>query len=93
MNKECQVCKRGKANEIYNYCEVCDRNEYLDESVKEGERCKKCAADKYSPPGSVGADSCLQRLPCDEGDKGFEVSDCANEKRIQSFFWREPRIC
>ena len=93
INKACQFCERGRANAAKDRCEVCFRNEYLDESVKDGERCKKCPAEKYSPPGSVGADSCRPRLPCGEDDKGFVVSECEDGRRLQSFYWREPRIC
>ena len=33
MNKECQTCTKGRANEEKTLCEVCPRDHYLDDSV------------------------------------------------------------
>ena len=50
-------------------------NYYLDDLAQD-ERCKKCPAGTYAPPGSVGSSACVPRLPCTEDDYTIGYSGC-----------------
>ena len=66
--KECKKCHKGIANFEQSKCEVCPKNEYLDDLAAAGGDCKKCPETHYSPPGSIGLASCIPRKPCTKDD-------------------------
>lgn len=92
-NKECKKCHKGIANFEQSRCEVCPKNEYLDDLAAAGGECKKCPETHFSPPGSIGISSCQERKPCKEDDYTHSFTQCDQNVRTKSYYWKMPRIC
>ena len=85
MNDKCQKCERGIPNFDGDRCMLCLANEYY-----ENGKCQKCNPAMYSPPGSVGASSCLYRPPCKKEDYTFSVTECIDDRRELVFKLKDP---
>ena len=84
----CYPCANGASEPGSTSCDSCDFNQYWD-----GGECANCTASTFAYKGSVGADSCLPRLPCDFSDFKHVFSPCVNSSREQSYQWKQPIFC
>ena len=93
--QECQTCHLGVANFDNTRCETCLANQYFKDSGILGTFCLDCTPDKFSPPGSVGKESCRKRKACRTSDYTFQYSICnaGKNERTKEYFWKMPIIC
>eukprot|EP00347_Sterkiella_histriomuscorum_P005033 403358157 len=89
---ECLPCIRGQSSEGSDKCTTCEANQYLD-TEQDINICLDCAANKFSYPGSIGKDYCLNRLPCTKKDYIRTHTKCQNDKRNETYQWITPQIC
>ena len=84
----CYPCAYGASQPGSTSCASCDFNQYWD-----GGKCSDCTNSTFSYKGSIGADSCFPRLPCDSTDYKHVFSPCTNNVREQAWQWKNPIFC
>jgi len=97
---ECLPCHSRDAHSTKgaSQCTFCLRNHFLD-SLSATERnfnrsaCRECPTGTWAPSGSIGNSSCRVQEPCRQEDVEVDAAVCINNQQVQTWRWREPRIC
>mmetsp|Transcript_1213 Transcript_1213/g.2985 ORF Transcript_1213/g.2985 Transcript_1213/m.2985 type:complete len:889 (-) Transcript_1213:2048-4714(-) len=86
--RKCSPCLHSYSEPGSDSCELCSAGTYLDNN-----ECLNCPPGHYSPKGSSGIESCVQRHPCTTDDYSEKYSKCTNSTRNLYYAWNVPTIC
>ncbi|TMW62552.1 hypothetical protein Poli38472_005170 [Pythium oligandrum] len=91
----CHPCGSDVTMTGGSLCAFCKANEYAaPRSESELEFvCQKCPKDRFSPKGSIGWESCVERRGCSSEDVMETFTPCVDGKRNATFSWSEPKTC
>lgn len=65
----------------------------ISDTEEEIDNCADCPDGYYARKGSIGFDSCIQKLPCTQNDYTSRLYPCKNGMRTKEYYWAEPQIC
>lgn len=91
----CHPCGGDMTMSGGSICKFCKANEYA--AAKSDSEldftCYKCPDGTFSPKGSIGLDSCVEKRPCSSEDLVETFTACVDGKRNATFSWSEPQTC